>query len=1088
MCKTRYNILIALLLLSSVVEAQQVVDFSYVKSRSYISTNGTDVIEHMDYDNGLGGEFLQVDVGASPTNKNIATYMEYDDQRRLSKRWLPVAVTSKEVMGVLGLNSLSSDCYHDAYPFVENFYEASPNGGKTQSYQPGSDMRSGEHHDKYSIMASVKGNDSLDCKNLRAYGDGLCEIEDYSNTPFKVVRHEDAEGNSVYEFYDSNERMVLSRLLSGTTILSTYYVYDCFGNLTFVIPPSVSQNITSYTDTEGAASTDTFKKLVTVYKYDGFHRCIYKRIPGCEPIYYIYDKVGNLVFSQDGNQRERGEWSYSIPDRFGREALKGTCKNEFDYQSNPLQNQKVWADFLNTEEYSAWLGYKIEGISLQNMQLLEGKMYDDYSYQGSIGLPSNIKYMQPPVGCGSSRSRSKGLLTGNMRCSLPKGAIFEAYYYDDMDRLVQSNSTHFDDLQHDFFGYDLTGNVLTHQYCSQMKGRSDVRQVYTYAYDHAGRLLKAKHQLNDGPVVTLAENSYDELGRLCATVRNGNGQLATSYAYNVRSQLTHLSTSGLFDEKLYYTEEIQGNVPRYDGNITGMEWTAGGKSRGYNFEYDGFSRLKRANYLENGARSKHYDTYYSYSYGGNINHLTRRGLQDGGSYGLIDNLICFYDGYKLKRVFDYASDPTYHDAFNFVKGGKGSIEYEYDKNGNLVKDLNKKVCKIEYNILNLPTTITFEDGNTISYIYDMDGTKRKVIHKSASPSSQHVLEYRGNMVYEDNSLKQILVDGGYISFESNVPVYHFYLDDHLGNHRVVVNQNAQVEQLNHYYPYGGLMGESTDQDIQSYKYNGKELDRMFGLNWYDYGARSYDAALCQWFNPDALAGKYPSISPYAYCMNNPINAFDPDGNDSYYTTNGVYICDNLKETDNIYIVSGYKYLRQIELGKWLVQFQGKTPITKADISAEAYSNIFTDILKRLGYDTSMLMNGKISVNVLENNKSNSGPLYNLKDYANAPRNYPWSNAEVASEYKKYDGKIQITANVVLSDFERRNYLSTISNIESILGVHEFLGHGILGLTKKEHWKILDMQKNHPSWEKTTRVFKDLYDYLIKHHPDEYLFH
>ena len=45
---------------------------------------------------------------------------------------------------------------------------------------------------------------------------------------------------------------------------------------------------------------------------------------------------------------------------------------------------------------------------------------------------------------------------------------------------------------------------------------------------------------------------------------------------------------------------------------------------------------------------------------------------------------------------------------------------------------------------------------------------------------------------------------------------------------------------NHYYPYGGLMGESTGSDAQPYKYNGKELDRHSGLDWYGYGARWYD--------------------------------------------------------------------------------------------------------------------------------------------------------------------------------------------------------------------------------------------------------
>ncbi|RGN32270.1 RHS repeat-associated core domain-containing protein, partial [Bacteroides oleiciplenus] len=74
---------------------------------------------------------------------------------------------------------------------------------------------------------------------------------------------------------------------------------------------------------------------------------------------------------------------------------------------------------------------------------------------------------------------------------------------------------------------------------------------------------------------------------------------------------------------------------------------------------------------------------------------------------------------------------------------------------------------------------------------------------------------------------------------------------------------------------GGLFANSTN--TQPYKYNGKELDTKKGLNWYDYGARHYDAALGRFTTIDPIAEKYYSMSPYAYCANNPVNAIDPDG-------------------------------------------------------------------------------------------------------------------------------------------------------------------------------------------------------------------
>ena len=92
-------------------------------------------------------------------------------------------------------------------------------------------------------------------------------------------------------------------------------------------------------------------------------------------------------------------------------------------------------------------------------------------------------------------------------------------------------------------------------------------------------------------------------------------------------------------------------------------------------------------------------------------------------------------------------------------------------------------------------------------------------------------------------------------------------------------KSSEVEQVNHYYPYGGLMGESTNSDAQPYKYNGKELDRHHGLDWYDYGARWYNGY--SWTTPDPLAEKYYDTSPYVYCADNPIKYIDPDGKKVY---------------------------------------------------------------------------------------------------------------------------------------------------------------------------------------------------------------
>ena len=136
------------------------------------------------------------------------------------------------------------------------------------------------------------------------------------------------------------------------------------------------------------------------------------------------------------------------------------------------------------------------------------------------------------------------------------------------------------------------------------------------------------------------------------------------------------------------------------------------------------------------------------------------------------------------------------------------------------------------------------------------------------------------MIYEDNTLKRILVDGGYIEDGR----YHFYVQDHLGNNRMVVDQEGTVAQITHYYPFGMSFAESTEASKQPYKYNGKELDMENSLNTYDYEARLLSVAVPRFTTMDPHAERYYSISPYVYTANNPLRYIDPTGKD-YWSTN-----------------------------------------------------------------------------------------------------------------------------------------------------------------------------------------------------------
>lgn len=122
---------------------------------------------------------------------------------------------------------------------------------------------------------------------------------------------------------------------------------------------------------------------------------------------------------------------------------------------------------------------------------------------------------------------------------------------------------------------------------------------------------------------------------------------------------------------------------------------------------------------------------------------------------------------------------------------------------------------------------------------------------------------------------------------------------HLGNIRQVTgddgSKNGEVIQRMNYYPFGAeFCDNSTKSYVQNHKYNGKEFDNMHGLNTYDYGARQYDPVLARWDRMDPLCEKFYNVSPYNYCVNNPVNIIDPNGCDTLNISyiNGKWVFDN----------------------------------------------------------------------------------------------------------------------------------------------------------------------------------------------------
>jgi len=472
---------------------------------------------------------------------------------------------------------------------------------------------------------------------------------------------------------------------------------------------------------------------------------------------------------------------------------------------------------------------------------------------------------------------SKGSLTGSaVTVSGSSTKIYKGYYYDVKGRVtkvVQNNLLGGYDVTNTVYAF--TGQPATVTHSHTASGKSTRTEVYTYSYDHADRVSKVEHTLG-GTKITLADYTYDSFGRLSTKSLHGSAANKLTYAYNLRSWLTGI-TSTRFTQNLYYNTGV--GTARYNGSISSMTWKSGNEStvRGYKFTYDGLDRMLNATYGETAGISTNANRFSEnvtgYDKNGNIKGLQRYGQLSSTAYGMIDNLTLTLNGNQLNRVDDAVAASTYNGGFEFKNGANAADEYSYDANGNLTKDLNKGISGITYNFLNLPNAVTFSDGSTITYTYGADGTKLRTVHKIGSTTT--TTDYCGNVIYENGVQKLLLTEEGYITLSDSK--YHYYLKDHQGNNRVVISQSGTVEETSHYYPFGGVFASAGN--VQPYKYNGKELDTKKGLNWYDYGARHYDAVLGRFITVDALYDKHFKVSPYVYCGNEPVGRIDPDGND-----------------------------------------------------------------------------------------------------------------------------------------------------------------------------------------------------------------
>lgn len=886
------------------------------------------------YYDGLGRPEQTARVGFTATGADLLSTVSYDEAGREYRQGLPTPVSGNNgcYVNPSTYGQTAQSYYGDTYLYRETLYENSPLSRTVGVKNPGSVWNA---HPK---TAAYRCNTAEEVVLFRISSDGVQRVGRYTPGALYVTRETDEDGIWQESFTDKSGRVVMTRQGNG---YDTYYIYDDHGRLCYVLPPMAvdgMHNTGNYPD-----SHTLLQQYAYLYKYDDRGNCIGKRLPGCKSIQLIYDRANRLVMSQDGNQQSGSLWTITKYDALSRVLYTyeaNPLRSPGDLRQ--YCKEKLFVE-ERADSYTAWpgMGYTLRILlpAANDYRLLTVNYYDDYSFLYIEGTAASQLAYRSKEGYGVAYSSAKGLLTGTQVFDLTDRSKYAitVYYYDEYGNPVQTRTRHVSgDYEMTYAQCDLSGNILK-SYTEHLdsRGRLSVSESVENTYDRSGRLTRTDYAVNDS-LSTDWRYEYDELGRISGKSIDG-GLTHAKYRYNLQGWITRIEDVD-FVQNLYY-ESFMGNYGkvRYNGNISAMNWTYRTDTdtivNGYRFTYDAYDRLASA-YSVTGSdfSSGRYHVEYEYDKHGNMVNLYR----NGGRGGMIDEMNWFYEGNRVVEITDMVGEQGRYDMKEYRDYNHNGLDYFYDSNGNMTADLDRDIVAIRYNLLNQPDTVQFRNGSAIVNYYTADGkrTGSKYLTplttvvipagqtfgstSGTAAMSSHVTARRGSLEYagadfESDTLIRIHNGDGYL--DCSEQDFRYFVRDYQGNIRTVYGsalknlkfieidkpprhlatvpfdwfdrgdmqyielQKTVTYQRMQYYPFGLPYEAHYQPEEQPYKYGGKEFIELHGYDSYDFDARMYYPALCRFMTMDPLCEKYYSISPYAYCNNNPVKYIDSDGRD-----------------------------------------------------------------------------------------------------------------------------------------------------------------------------------------------------------------
>ncbi|REC61229.1 RHS repeat-associated core domain-containing protein [Chryseobacterium pennae] len=907
---------------------------NYVYEKTCLDASCVKKIENIQYLDGLNRPQQVISIKATPQGNDMVIPFEYDNYGVQSKSYLPIPQTStgngsfntsptSNGTGFYGTSKFYSEFVHDG-SFLTKVSEQS---------NPGDEWALSSGKTQKSSIDINKNSDAVKKHMIKVSWDDTRKV--LLNTISKINQFNEGElYKTIITDEDSNRTITFKNKLGQTVLirkennsagnivnLDTYYVYNFYSQLVYVIPPLAA--------VKTMIDQSTLDNLCYQYKYDIQGRLVEKKLPGkgldaSTGVWrwdsFVYDQSNRLILTQDANLQQQGKWMITKYDRFGRVIYTGTIPGG---DRTSMQNQAGNLAIVESRDVTGFTKngiqiYYTNGLFTGMDTVLSVNYYDTYP-QGTPVIPSSILThpVLPQDALSSATSIStKSLPTASYVKNIEDDNWTKKYiWYDMKGRAIGSHSVN------DVGGYTKTESELgfagevKESYTYHKKTEYDEETIIkeSFVYDNQNRLTIRKHKVNSNPEEILAVNNYNELSQIRSKQIGGTGSnpiQTVDYTYNIRGWVTGINNpSNLNDDLFGYT--IKYNNPessssgKFNGNIAQIDWKASddGTLRRYDYQYDGLDRLLSGVYSEPGSfvpANNFYNESLTYDLNGNILSLVRKAKGFSQTEIKIDDLTYVYTGNRLDSVTDSS---TNYSGYPDVSGNLIS----YDSNGNMKDHIDKGILQIDYNILNLPKYIKFNQtyairnpfggtqqskNITTRYTYRADGTKlRKVytygIAKNNSEGNK-VTEYYDGFQYDAEGVFSIVPPllrfvptvEGYYDFVQNKYVYQY--KDQVGNIRLAyyrdANNNTKINRTSNFYPFGMEFNNSNNTGITpNYNYGFQGQEKQTDTNWNSFKWRNYDPSIGRFFNIDPLSEKYAYQSHYNFSENRVVNSRELEG-------------------------------------------------------------------------------------------------------------------------------------------------------------------------------------------------------------------